>query len=173
MIELLAEIGRTSEARELLAEWRERVGPDDPLYRMDIGRAAGALALADNQPDSAVTAFLNWNRSGFVTATHIYNRGLAEAANAHDRAGRPDSAIAWYERALNMPSIYGASYEARWYPHALRRLGELHESLGHREQAIEYFQRFIELWSDADPELQPQVQQARERLAVLVGEPRG
>ena len=67
----------------------------------------------------------------------------------------------------------GLGIETRWYPPALRRLGELHQSLGHRDAAIDYFQRFVELWSDADPELQPQVQQARERLAVLVREPRG
>ena len=107
-----------------------------------------------------------------MTATHVYNRGLAEAANAHDRAGRPDSAIALYERALATPSVFGTPYEVSWYPHALRRLGELHESLGNPEQAIDYYQRFIELWKDADPELQPQVEDVKRRLAALVGEAR-
>jgi len=169
---VLAEMGRLPEAHRVLTEWEERFGSDDPRYRMDVGAAAGSIAMAEGRPDSAVTAFLAWNRSGFLTATHVYNRGLAEAANAHDRAGRPDSAIALYERALATPSVFGARYEVSWYPHALRRLGELHESLGNREQAIDYYQRFIELWQDADPELQPQVEDVKRRLAALAGEAR-
>ena len=172
LISVLAEMGRLPEAHRVLTEWEERFGPDDLQYRTDVGAAAGSIAIAEGFPDSAVTAFLAWNRSGFLTSTHVYNRGLAEAANAHDRAGRPDSAIALYERALATPSVYGALYEVTWYPHAIRRLGELHESLGHRDPAIDYYERFIELWKDADPELQPQVQAVRERLASLVGEPR-
>jgi tetratricopeptide (TPR) repeat protein len=172
LISVLAEMGRLPEAHRVLTEWEERFGPDDPRYRMDVGAAAGSIAMAEGRPDSAVTAFLAWNRSGFLTATHVYNRGLAEAANAHDRAGRPDSAVALYERALATPSVFGAPYEVSWYPHALRRLGELHESLRNRDQAIDYYQRFIELWKDADPELQPQVEDVRRRLAALVGEAR-
>ncbi|MFQ5705586.1 MAG: tetratricopeptide repeat protein, partial [Gemmatimonadales bacterium] len=118
------------------------------------------------------SAFLAYNRSGYLGAEHVYNRGLPEAANAMDLAGHPDSAIALYERALASPSVFGNLYELTWYPLALRRLGELHESLGHRDEAIDYYQRFIELWDEADPELQPQVQAARERLTGLVGERR-
>ncbi len=172
LISVLAEMGRLPEAHRVLTEWEDRFRPDDPRYRTDVGAAAGSIAMAEGRPDSAVTAFLAWNRSGFLTATHVYNRGLAEAANAYDRAGRPDSAVALYERALATPSVYGARYEVSWYPHALRRLGELHESLGNREQAIDYYQRFIELWKDADPELQPQVEDVKRRLAALVGEAR-
>jgi tetratricopeptide (TPR) repeat protein len=127
--------------------------------------------LAEGRPDSAVAAFLAWHRAAYVGASHIFNRGLAEAANAHDRAGRSDSAIALYERALALPSIAGGRYETTWYAHSLRRLGELHESLGHREQAIEYYGTFIDLWEDADPELQPQVEAARAALARLTAEP--
>jgi tetratricopeptide (TPR) repeat protein len=171
LVTVLAEMGRIREAHQVLGEWRGALGPDDPGYRTRVGRAAGSIALAEGRPDSAVTAFLAWNRAGYVGATHIFNRGLAEAANAHDQAGRPDSAIALYEHALGIPSITGASYEAIWYPHALRRLGELHESLGHREQAVEYYGKFIELWKDADPELQEQVEATRAALVRLMGEP--
>jgi len=172
IIAVLAEMGRLADAHRVLQQWRDISGPDDPEYRSDLGRATGSIALAEDQPDSAVKAFLAWNSADFAGATHIYNRGLAEAANAHDRAGRPDSAIALYERALALPNIHGGRYEAAWYPHALRRLGELHQSLGHREQAMEYYGKFVELWKDADPVLQPQVEAARRALAWLMGEAR-
>jgi tetratricopeptide (TPR) repeat protein len=152
----------------LANEWRKRVGPDDAGYRVDASYAAGAIAAAEGKWDSAASAFLAWNRSGYVGAVHVYNRGLVEAANALDRAGRPDSAIVLYERALALPSIAGGHYyEVAWYPAVLRRLGELHEALGHREQAVDYYLRFIDAWKDADPELQPQVRMVRERLARL------
>ncbi len=168
----LAEIGRMSDARRLMDGWRERYGPEDLGYRVYVGMAAGAIALAEGDPDSAASAFLAYNQSGYVGAEHVYNRGLPEAANAIDVAGQPDSAIALYERALASPSVFGNLYELTWYPLALHRLGELHESLGHRDEAIDYYQRFIELWNEADPELQPQVKAARDRLTGLVGERR-
>ena len=54
----------------------------------------------------------------------------------------------------------------------LKRLGELYEARNDRDNAIEYYNRFIELWKDADPELQPQLEDVRRRLAALVGETR-
>ncbi len=168
LIAAAAELGPVSEARQLFDEWRRQVGPDDRGFRVDHHFVAGTIALAEGKPDSAAAAFLEWNRSGYVSALHIFNRGFAEAADAMDRAGRPDSAIALYERALAQPSIYAAGYEVRWYPFALRRLGELYEARGDRSKAIEYYERFIDLWRDADATLQPQVRAARERLARLV-----
>jgi tetratricopeptide (TPR) repeat protein len=172
LIVVLAEMGRLREAHQLLAEWEEVYGANDAGYRTDIGRAAGSIALAEGNPDSAVSAFLTWHSAGFVAANHIYNRGLVEAANAHDRAGRPDSAIVYYERARDNPSIFGGEYESAWLPHAVRRLGELYESLGHHEQAIEYYSSFIDAWENADPILQPQVEAARRALERLTGEGR-
>ncbi len=169
-VALLAEMGQTSEAQALLDEWRDLVGADDPVFLVYHNYAEGAIALADGDFDSAAQAFLAFNRSGYPTSLHLFNRGFSEAANAMDRAGRPDSAIALYERALAQPSIYAGNYEVRWYPFALRRLGELYEARGDRDQAVDYYQRFIDLWRDADAELQPQVDDARQRLVGLVGE---
>ena len=40
-----------------------------------------------------------------------------------------------------------------------------------RERAAAYYNEFVELWLDADPELQPQVEDVRRRIANLIGEP--
>ena len=34
-------------------------------------------------------------------------------------------------------------------------------------KAIEHYQKFVDLWKDADPELQPKVREARARLDAL------
>ena len=172
LIPTLAEGGRVDEARRMLGEWRTLV-PDDPRHRSDEDWSLGAIALAEGHPDSAAVAFLAWNRAPFAEEGHRYNRGLIEAATAFDRAGRADTAIALYERALAIHTMDGIHYEATWYPLVLRRLGALHESLGHTEQAIRYYREFIDLWKDADPELQPQVREARATLERLTREARG
>ena len=50
---------------------------------------------------------------------------------------------------------------------AQKRLGELLEAKGEREKAMSRYAQFIELWSNADPPLQPMVKQVRDRLARL------
>lgn len=47
------------------------------------------------------------------------------------------------------------------------RLGELYDARGEREKAIDFYTRFVQLWANADPELQPSVRGVRARLAKL------
>lgn len=55
---------------------------------------------------------------------------------------------------------------------ARTRLGELYEAKGDRDKAASYYSRFIALWQDADPELQPKVAEAKARLARLTADER-
>ena len=48
-----------------------------------------------------------------------------------------------------------------------QRLGELYETKGDRKRAVECYEKLIALWKNADPELQPRVADARQRLARL------
>jgi serine/threonine-protein kinase len=52
------------------------------------------------------------------------------------------------------------------------RLGTLYEERGDREKALLYYDRLVDLWQNADPALQPRVEDARRRMAELVAEPR-
>jgi len=52
-------------------------------------------------------------------------------------------------------------------PAIRERLAQLYEALGQPEKAAEQYRAFIELWKDADQELQPRVSDARQRLAKL------
>ncbi len=51
-----------------------------------------------------------------------------------------------------------------------QRLGELYEAKGDRAHARENYVKLVELWKNADPELQPIVKDAKERVARLSGE---
>ncbi len=48
-----------------------------------------------------------------------------------------------------------------------RRLAQIEEKRGNRQKAIAYYQQFVELWKDCDPELRLQVDEVRARLAAL------
>jgi hypothetical protein len=55
-----------------------------------------------------------------------------------------------------------------WYAAGIhKRLGELYDARKEREKAIAHYSKFVELWKDADPELQPKVAEVKRRLAEL------
>lgn len=167
LIPLLAELGDVGRARRLLSEW-EATMPDSPRLHGDRAWSLGAIALAEGRLDSAVAHFLAWHAAPYAGGQHWTNRGLAEGGLAMDRAGRPDTAMRLYERALAEPAFIQPEYEALWYPIVLRRLGELYDAQGDRGKAVEYYRQFVDLWKDADPELQPQVTLVRERMTPTI-----
>ncbi len=91
---------------------------------------------------------------------------LVDIAWYFDLAHQPDSALIYFEQWLDTP--HGT--DSWWMPVAYRRSGEIHESRGNTEKAIDYYDRLVELWNDSDPELQPIVSDLRARIARLVGE---
>ncbi|MBA2244642.1 MAG: hypothetical protein H0W11_06775 [Gemmatimonadetes bacterium] len=82
--------------------------------------------------------------------------------------GREREALRWYGSlpwysALRENTLLDLVHLA---PFHLRQ-AEFYEQLGARENAAEHYTRFIELWRDADPELQPRVREAEQSLARL------
>ena len=55
----------------------------------------------------------------------------------------------------------------RAVPEVRRRRARAYEQLGEDEKAIVAYAFFVEAWKDADPELQPWVQEARDALVRL------
>jgi tetratricopeptide (TPR) repeat protein len=48
-----------------------------------------------------------------------------------------------------------------------KRLGELWQQKGDRQKALGYYLKFVDLWKNADPDLQPRVAEVRRRIARL------
>ncbi|HJS46759.1 MAG TPA: hypothetical protein VJ773_02100, partial [Gemmatimonadales bacterium] len=91
-------------------------------------------------------------------------------AQAFDRMGRPDSALAQFERGIRSPEFRRLRSDGIGLAPALRRAGELAEEKGDRAKAREYYTQFLELWAEADADLQPVVREVRGRLAGLGGD---
>jgi tetratricopeptide (TPR) repeat protein len=87
-------------------------------------------------------------------------------ASLLDELGRYEEALRWYG-SFEEISVYDLVFVA---PSHLRR-AEIYETLGERERAAFHYERFIELWSDADPELRTMVDDAAARLAAVTEEP--
>jgi eukaryotic-like serine/threonine-protein kinase len=121
----------------------------------------GLVALAENRPKDAVD---------FLGVAHKNDIGREQLgpwrAQAFDLANQPDSAIVEFEKYVKTGDpIY--STKRNFLAPSYKRLGELYETTGNTAKAIENYRKFVELWKNADPELQPQVKAVREKLAKL------
>ena len=158
---IFALAGRPDRARAMAAAWEKahatpRLG--DEFQRATI---AGDIALGEKRYDDAIRAYRVADQGPCVICA------TALLARAYDLAGDADSAIATFERYLTTPELDRFEHDAVFYAGAHKRLGELYEARGDRDKAASHYARFVELWKEADPELQPRVQDAKQRLARL------
>jgi len=83
-------------------------------------------------------------------------------ALAYYKAGDLEKAREEYERIISLTTgrlDYGDIYAKSFY-----MLGKIQEQQGNKAQAIEHYQKFLDLWKDADPGI-PEVEDAKKRLA--------
>jgi len=76
--------------------------------------------------------------------------------------GRYDEAERWF---LTADRFWSDQFLAPRF----RRLAQIADRRGDKVKSIAYYERFIDLWSDCDPDLRPQVEEARARLLALRG----
>ncbi len=155
------------------------------LARLEVPRTAGSLPqdlahsvraqvqLAGRDPqsrDPAARALAELEAArmetwyGQTMASPLYNQVFERFMRAELllRLGRQQEALNWYANLVET-SPFELPYLAVSY---LRR-AEVYDGLGQPEDARSHYARFIELWKDADPELQPEVAAARQRLEEL------
>jgi len=173
LADVYALAGRPDRAAVVLAELERAVAPElrrfyEPFRQGALGRAA----LARGNYREAISA-LRQAAEGVCDLCPLPPLG-----RAYELAGETDSAMTVYERYVTTPRAYrvigvgrNIGSDAYFLAGIYQRLGELHEERGHRAKAIDYYGRFVDLWKDADPELQPRVAEARRRIIRLSGEP--
>jgi tetratricopeptide (TPR) repeat protein len=156
--------GRADQTRAMVARW-ERDVPAERRGLLNRAIVDGFLALAEGNAAGAREAFgRGYERSGCNACT------LDLVGRAWDLEGNADSALAAYERYLTVPEMNRLFFDPIGRQEALRRAGALHEQLGHRDQAIQRYSELLDLWQDADPELQPVMQDIRQRVARLTSQ---
>jgi hypothetical protein len=91
----------------------------------------------------------------------------ADLGRAYDLANLPDSTIRYWERYLSESFARGPGRDGPFLAGIHKRLGELYDAKGDLARAASHYAAFIELWKNADPELQPKVREAKQRLAAI------
>ena len=154
--------GRPDRARVMLAEFdrvSEAAGyPERAAQRLTT---LGGIAIAERRYADAIAA-LRAADTGPCVACALPVLGLA-----YDLAGNADSTVAIFERYVASVSTHRVFLDASFLAGIHKRLGELYDARRDPERAAEHYERFVELWKDADPELRPQVEEARRRLIEL------
>jgi tetratricopeptide (TPR) repeat protein len=161
--------GRPDRARAVLGQLAQI--KDTALLRSlqpNTHAALGEIAIAEKRYGDAIREI---QRSDTAADGRPANEDPAfvhfDLGRAYDLANKPDSAIAEFEAFLR------AGYDSRLDDDMFglagthKRLGELYDAKGDREKAISHLSKFVELWKNADPELQPAVADAKRRLAKL------
>jgi tetratricopeptide (TPR) repeat protein len=161
LVNVFAFAGASDRARAMLEELIAEV-PEDFRLPEDTDRMEAAIALSEGRYDEAIDGF---RRTMVGSCLLCSMDGLAFA---YDRAGQADSAIVAYERYLETPFFDRLFFDTTFRPVVLERLGELHDEAGNLQEAARYYASFVELWADADEELQPRVRAAQARLEAIL-----
>ncbi len=128
-------------------------------------RAEAALAAQD--PASALRALESFPLAADSTLP-VYDREQGDAhmrwlrARVLETLGQDEEALRWYATFPD-PAANDLMYLAPSHLHRAR----IHERRGERVAAVEHYARVVELWRDADPRLQPLVEEARAALRRL------
>jgi tetratricopeptide (TPR) repeat protein len=160
-----ARLGDRARAEALLAEFEAEV-PEE--YRTDVGNPylaiEGLLLMHEGRYEEAIETLRRREQRGCVLCRFL------PVAAAFDSLGVRDSAIAYYEGYVEADWDNRLGWDDDTLAPTLERLGQLHDEAGDAEQAALYYARFVELWSEADDELQPRVRAAQTRLDAILRE---
>lgn len=169
-----ADAGQAQRGRAFLSLYVQDASPPAAGRRMPLPSgyhtARGAIGLMERRYAEAIRALERAAAAGSDDPmAPDFRLGLA-----WERAGARDSAVRAYERfvARHAPELASSRVtrtDAWAVPYALTSLGDLYEALDDKSTAAEYFERFIELWEDADAALQTEVVETRERSRALGG----
>ena len=176
-------------ARYPLARVPESERPYDEIARLfaDAGQPARALALIAESARTrvgrgrAADANRRWTLGVIAMAEgrawegEIELNGAAEShpcpicvlpdlARAYEVAGKPDVAIATYERYLGTPWQRRFETDAIELGFAMERLGTLYQQQRNGTKAAALYSSLLKLWRGGDAELEPLLADVRQRL---------
>ncbi|MEO7041997.1 MAG: tetratricopeptide repeat protein, partial [Gemmatimonadaceae bacterium] len=165
---IYAMLGRTDKAKEVLAQIAQISDSTTRLsFEPDAHTIRGEIALAENRGLEAVTEFARADSLPDGAVGEDPNNILFQTGRAFERANQPDSAISRYEQYLRVGTTARLGEDMINLPVIQRKLGELYQAKGDRARAIVHYTAFVNLWKNADADLQPQVTDAKKKIALL------
>jgi len=160
--------GRVDRAKSLIAQAESDLRGSSLLQAQEpnLHSALAEIAIAEHRLQDAVREVRKADSLPDGPASDCVHCIDIDLGRVFDLANQPDSAIAHWEAYLKYPT-HEPGRDAVFLPGIHKRLGELYETKGETQKAISHYTAFIELWKNADKELQPKVADARTRLNAL------
>ena len=170
LVSMYAIVGAADRARTALRE-AESIVVDSATRRNTQSRfieVQGDIAMAEGRADAAVAAYRRAETAGDGLPEGCVFCAPAFIGIAYDRANMADSAIAYLERFISVPSGGRMGLDRWLLAPTHKRLGELYEAKGDNARAVSHYTEFVRLWERADPDMQPKVAEVRARLERLL-----
>jgi len=162
--------GRPEKARAIIAELDADLR-DNPrfrtVYQPSRHGVLAEIAMAEKRPLDAVREIYASDSLPDGPSSDCMYCIDRDLGRAFDLANMPDSAIMHWERYLTQQKGRGPGVDGPYLAGMYKRLGELYENKNDLAKATSHYSSFIDLWKNADPELQPAVQDAKRRLAAI------
>ena len=151
--------GDRKTAEPILKDLDKKYPEDTQVQGIIIPQARAALDLADHKPADAL-AELEKAKAYDLVSPGAYLRGLAYL-DQHDGA----NAVTAFQRATQYRgAMVGQGIQT--YPQSLLGLARAYAMQGDKAKAKETYQKFFDLWKNADPDL-PQLIAAKKEFAAL------
>ncbi|HSM05814.1 MAG TPA: BTAD domain-containing putative transcriptional regulator [Longimicrobiales bacterium] len=164
----LAEAGEVERSRGWIERWEEATGDVPRVRRPRMWWVAlAAIALAEGRPSDAAVLLQEPIHEPVGQTEECRFCPELMMARALERSGRTQEAVGYYESFLSSRYIIGVDRELGGVLRtpARERLAALYEGRGRPRLAAEQYRRILELWVDADPELDRRLDAARAGLA--------
>jgi tetratricopeptide (TPR) repeat protein len=161
-----AQLGNPSRARSLLAAY-DSLPKEEYTQGTERRLPSGWILIAEGNPLNAIAEI---RASQMLSDGPLVASAIAidpDVGLAFERASLPDSAIAAYEHYLNTHQANRLNDDGFKLPWVLEHVAALYAKKGERDKARATYSRFVDLWRNADSELQPRVMHAREEIAAL------
>jgi len=125
----------------------------------------GEIELKKGNQTQAVDFFkqaLTLLEYGPLATDALYINSLALA---YYRSGDLDKSLLEYERITSLTS--GRLDRGELYAKSFYMLGKIYEQLGETTKAKENYEKFLDLWKDADPGI-PEIEEARKKVEGMI-----
>jgi tRNA A-37 threonylcarbamoyl transferase component Bud32/tetratricopeptide (TPR) repeat protein len=167
--------GHPEKARAVLAQYDADI--HDPAMRRNLEpsrhAALAEILIAEHKPLDGIREMWKQDTLSDGPASSCADCLDSDLGRAYDLANMPDSAIVHWERYLSEATHRSVSSDAPILAGIHKRLGEIYQGRGDLEKAESHLTAFVELWKNADPELQPKVADAKRRLAEIAAKRKG
>jgi len=159
-------MGSMDSAQETSDELQQFMKQNEIADTSDYDFLLGSIELEHGNYSRAISFFEKALVDYETSILYLYS-----AALAYYGEGDLEKAQKECEKILSLTSRgYGIGYPRYFdlYAKSYYMLGKIYEKKGWPGKAIEHYEKFLDLWKDADPGL-PEVEDARTRLSKLRG----